>query len=246
MRTANPAFNEKVFRQVGRVADPSHAMTVSGTVNKAGILFVLLLLPAAWLWNRYAAQPAGAQPWMLGGLLVGFGVAMITVFKRNLAGVTAPIYAVCEGLAVGGISLFYSRAFAGIVPQAVGLTFGTLFVLLGIYRAGWIRVTDKFRLGVVAATGAIALVYVVSLVLGMFGTQIPLIHGSGLIGIGFSLVVVGVASMNLVLDFDLIERGAASGAPKYMEWYAAFGLMVTLVWLYLEMLRLLAKLSGRR
>jgi len=185
------------------------------------------------------------MPWMLGGLIAGTVLAFITIFAERFAGVTAPLYAVCEGLFLAGISLVFESQYPGIAPQAVALTFGVFVVMLGVYRSGLIKVTDKFRMGVVAATGGIALIYLVSIVLGLFGVNMPLIHSSGMFGILFSLFVVGIASLNLVLDFDFIERGAQAGAPKYMEWYGAFGLLVTLVWLYLEILRLLSKLRSR-
>jgi uncharacterized YccA/Bax inhibitor family protein len=160
--------------------------------------------------------------------------------------VTAPIYAALEGLALGGISAVFESRYPGIVSQAVFLTFGTLAALLIAYRSGWIKATENFKLGVVAATGGIFFVYLISFVLSFFGVSIPLIHGSGVFGILFSLFVVVIAALNLVLDFDFIEQGAEQGAPKYMEWFAAFGLMVTLIWLYLEVLRLLSKLQQRR
>jgi uncharacterized YccA/Bax inhibitor family protein len=172
--------------------------------------------------------------------------AIVTVFKKEWAPITSPIYAVLEGFVLGGISSIFEASYPGIVIQAVGLTFGTLFALLIAYRSGLIKATENFKLGVVAATGGIFLVYMISFVLSFFGTTIPFIHESGTIGILFSLFVVVVAALNLVLDFDFIERGAESGAPKYMEWYAAFGLLVTLVWLYIEILRLLSKLRSRR
>jgi uncharacterized YccA/Bax inhibitor family protein len=181
---------------------------------------------------------------MIGGFIGAFVFAMITIFKATWAPKTAPIYAVLEGLALGGISAFFETRFPGIVIQAVGLTFGTLFALLFAYKARVIRATENFRLGVFAATGGIALVYLVSIVGRMFGWQMPLIHESGPMGILFSLFVVVVAALNLVLDFDFIERGDGV-APRYMEWYAAFGLVVTLAWLYLELLRLLSKLRER-
>jgi len=160
--------------------------------------------------------------------------------------VTTPLYAAFEGLLLGGLSLVFEARYPGIVINAVGLTLGTLAVLLLAYSSGLIRPSENFKLGVVAATGAVALLYFVSMVMGFFGKTIPFIHDSGPIGIGFSLFVVGLAALNLVLDFDFIERGAAMGAPKYMEWFGAFGLLVTLVWLYVEILRLLAKLQDRR
>ena len=165
-----------------------------------------------------------------------------SIFLKQYSAVTAPIYALLEGLAIGGISSVYEARYPGVVIQATGLTFGTMACLLLAYRSGMIRVTDKFRLGIVAATGAIALLYIVDIVLSLFHMPIGFIHQGGTLGIVFSAVVVTVAALNLVLDFDFIQRGVAYGAPKYMEWYAAFGLMVTLVWLYLEILRLLSKL----
>jgi uncharacterized YccA/Bax inhibitor family protein len=178
------------------------------------------------------------------GTLGGLVLALVTVFKMQWSPITAPLYAVAEGLALGGISATFELRFPGIAIEAVSLTFGTLLVLLMAYKSGMIRVTQKFRLGVVAATGAIMLFYIVEMVLGFFHIQFATINGSGPIGIGISLVIVAVAALNLVLDFDFIERGVQAGAPKYMEWYGAFGLMVTLVWLYLEMLNLLAKLRS--
>jgi uncharacterized YccA/Bax inhibitor family protein len=246
MRTANPALNSKTFTGLPRAAD-ARAMTIQGTVNKTALLLLLVLFSSSWTWNLYfsAGDPAVVIPWVFGGLISGFIVALITVFKKQWAILTAPIYSLLEGLALGGISAIFEARFPGIVIQAVGLTFGTLFCLLMAYKSGMIKVTENFKLGVVAATGAIALFYVVSFLLSMFGISIPFIHGSGIIGIGFSLFVVGIAALNLVLDFDFIENGAARGVPQYMEWYAAFGLIVTLVWLYIEILRLLSKLRSR-
>lgn len=247
MRTNNPAFNDKVMAGLSRSYAGAEVMTVNGTITKSIIMLVLLLLTAGWTWNMYytGADAARVMPWMMGGLIGGLVVALVTVFKKEWASFTSPIYALLEGLFLGGISAILDAQFPGIVIQAVGLTFGTLFVMLLAYRSGLISVTDKFRMGVVAATGGIALVYVVTIILGFFGVRIPFIHDSGLIGIGFSLFVVVIAALNLVLDFDLIEQGAAGGAPKYVEWYAAFGLMVTLIWLYIEFLRLLSKLRSR-
>src|SRR5690606_37262000 len=170
---------------------------------------------------------------------------LVTVFKKQWAPVTAPMYALVEGLFLGAISAMFNHLYEGIVMQAVLLTFGTLFALLLAYRSGLVRATENFKLGVVAATGGVMLVYLASIALGLFGINMPMIHESGIVGIGFSLVVVVLAALNLVLDFDFIESGVEQGAPKYMEWYGAFGLMVTLVWLYVEFLRLLAKLQSR-
>ena len=197
-----------------------------------------------WTWDRFFLyqDPKAVAPLILVGAIGGLLVALLTIFVKKIAGYTSPVYALLEGVAIGGISAFYEAKFPGIVIQAVGLTFGTLACLLLAYRSGLIRASENFKLGVVAATGAIALLYVVNLVMGLFGHSIGFIHDSGPIGIVFSLVVVTVAAFNLVLDFDFIEQGVAQGAPKYMEWYGAFGLLVTLVWLYLEILRLLSKL----
>ena len=186
------------------------------------------------------------MPWTLGGAVGGFVAALITCFKKSWSPVTAPLYAALEGLFLGGISALYNQRFHSLPLQAVILTLCTLCALLLAYRSGLIRATENFKLGLFAATGGIALVYLVGFVMSFFGKSIPYIHDSGMIGIGFSAVVVVIAALNLVMDFDFIERGAENGAPKYMEWYAAFGLMVTLVWLYLEILRLLSKLSSRR
>lgn len=247
MRTANPALNPKTFKNLPAAVDADQAMSIQGTVNKTFVMLVLLVMTASWTWNMFytTGNPAVVYPWMIGGAIGGFAVAIITVFKKHWAGITAPIYAILEGLMLGGISAVFESMYPGIVMQAVTLTFGTLFGLLFAYKSGLIKVTENFRLGVVAATGGIALVYVASFILGFFGVNMPFIHESGLIGIGFSLFVVVIAALNLVLDFDFIESGAEAGAPKFMEWYAAFGLMVTLIWLYFEILRLLSKLRGR-
>ena len=246
MRSGNPALNSKAFETFDAV-DSSRTMTVEGTAIKTGVLLVCVVVPAAFSWNQYNVNPGTAGAWMWGGFIGGLILAIVTIFKKQWSPVTAPLYAVAEGLFLGALSAMYSNHFyPGIVPQAVGLTFGTLFSLLIAYQTGWIRASENFKLGVFAATGGIGIVYLVSFVMRMFGTDIPLIHGNGLVGIGFSLFVVVVAALNLVLDFDFIEKGAEYGAPKYMEWYGAFGLMVTLVWLYIEILRLLSKLSSRR
>jgi len=246
MRTSNPALNDSVFSGYGRAISAGDSMTVQGTVNKTGVLLLLVLLSASWTWRMYYTAADSMGVWVLGGAVGGFIVALVTVFKKQWAGVTAPLYALLEGLVLGGISSLMEGRYPGIVIQAVGLTFGTLFGLLFAYRSGLIKATENFKLGVVAATGGIALVYIVTMVLGMFNVSMPYIHESGLIGIGFSLFVVVIAALNLVLDFDFIENGAAQGAPKFMEWYAAFGLMVTLIWLYIEILRLLSKMRSRR
>lgn len=248
MRTANPALNSKTFTSMPRVADPSQVMTIQGTVNKTFLMLILVLIPAAYTWNMFLStgNPAAVMPWLYGGFIGGFIVAIITVFKKQWSPFTAPLYSVLEGLALGGLSALFEARFPGIVIQAVALTFGTLFCLLAAYKSGMIKATENFKLGVMAATGGIGLIYVATMLLGFFGIRIPYIHESGLIGIGFSMFVVVIAALNLVLDFDFIEHGAEAGAPRFMEWYAAFGLIVTLIWLYLEILRLLSKLRSRR
>ena len=252
MRSGNPVLGENTFLDVGSgqvvSGSPSTTMSLNGTVNKSALLLVLLLCGAAFTWSRFDGTPAGAQavlPWLAMGGIGGFIVAMITVFKKEWAPVTAPVYAVLEGLFLGAISAMYELRFHGIVMQAIALTFGVLFALLAAYRSGLIKATENFKLGVVAATGGIFLVYVADLVFSLFGKPFGFIHGNSALAIGVSAFVVVIAALNLVLDFDFIERGVEQRAPKFMEWYAAFGLMVTLVWLYLEILRLLSKLQSR-
>lgn len=247
MRTANPALNNKTFAGP-RASATGETMTINGTVHKTAFLLMLAMMPAMWVWSRFfeTRDPASVMPFILIGAIGGLVFAIITIFKRQWAPFTAPAYALLEGFFLGGISATFEARFPGIVIQAVALTFGTLFFLLFAYRSGLIRATENFKLGVMAATGGIFFVYLITFVLGMFGVRVGFIHESGLVGILFSLFVVVVAALNLVLDFDFIEKGAEHGAPKFMEWYAAFGLMVTLVWLYLEILRLLSKLQSRR
>ncbi|HYW34137.1 MAG TPA: Bax inhibitor-1/YccA family protein [Balneolaceae bacterium] len=238
-RSGNPTLSEEVFTQQGRAITRGEQMTVTGTVNKIGILFLLLLCGATISWFN----PSGA---FIGiGAFGGFIVAMVTVFKREWSPVTAPIYALCEGLFLGAISLAFSHQYQGIIFNAVSLTLGIFGAMFLIYRSGMIEVTHKFRMGVAAATGGIFLVFLAGFILRLFGINLSLVYGTGVWGIGFSLIIVGIAALNLVLDFDLIEKGAAAGAPQYFEWYTAFGLIVTLVWLYIEILRLLS-LAQRR
>jgi uncharacterized YccA/Bax inhibitor family protein len=248
MRTSNPALSSDAFR-TGEVT-VGESMTVSGTVNKTGILLICCVATAAWTWNRFFnAPPEEAMQAMAPALAIGgiggFIVAIVTIFKKQWAGITAPIYALLEGLVLGGISAMLELRYHGIAIQAVSLTFGTLLIMLLAYRTGLIKVTERLRLGIVAATGGIAVFYLLQFILGFFGVHFTAINGSSPIGIGFSLIVVAVAALNLVLDFDLIENGARLGAPKYMEWYGAFALMITLIWLYFEILRLLSKFRSR-
>ncbi len=249
IRSANPALNEKVFE-----TDRSYAgepMTLSGTVSKTGIMLFLLVAAAVFVWRKFfvafeAKEAFNIMAYVYGGLIAGLVLALVTIFKKEWAAVTAPLYAIAQGVAIGGLSALFESMYPGIVIQAVALTFGTLFCMLMAYSSGLIKATENFKLGVVAATGAILLIYIVSIVLRLFGINMPFIHDSGPIGIIFSLVVVTIAALNLVLDFDFIEKGVEKGAPKHLEWYGAFGLMVTLIWLYIEILHLLAKLQSRR
>ncbi len=247
MRTGNPALNDKTFTGFSGYVTADEAMTIQGTVNKTLILLVCVLLTAGWTWNIYfrTHDPASVLPWIIVGAIGGFILAIVTVFKQSWAPVTSPLYALLQGLFLGGVSSTAESQYPGIVIQAVGLTFGTCLALLLAYKSGLIKASENFKLGVVAATGGIALVYLVSIVLSMFRINMPGIFDNGLIGIGFSLFVVTIAALNLVLDFDFIEGGSQRRLPKYMEWYGAFGLMVTLIWLYLEILRLLMKLRSR-
>jgi uncharacterized YccA/Bax inhibitor family protein len=252
MKTSNPALTSKTFQDLpgsgyGGALDLTARMTLGGTVNKTGILLICAVATAAWTWHLFLQSHSmvDVAPYLLIGGLGGFIVAMVTVFKKEWAPATAPLYALLEGLVLGGLSALFDFRYPGIAIQAVGLTFGTLFVLLLAYSSGVIKVTQKFRLGVIAATGGIMIFYFLQMLLGFFGVRFLTVSGAGPIGIVFSLFVVGIAALNLVLDFDFIEQGVNYGAPKYMEWYGAFGIMVTLVWLYLEILRLLAKMRDR-
>ncbi len=242
-RTGNPVLSERRFSSIATTTGEG-AMTLNGTANKTGILLLLALAPALFVWNRFFTGES-VSGFVTLGALGGFAVAIVTTFKPEWAAVTAPIYALLEGLVIGGLSAIMDAVYPGIALQAGGLTFGILFSLLALYKARVIKVTETFRTAVFAATGGVALIYMISWIFRMFvGYPIPYIHEGGIIGIIFSLVVVGIASMNLVLDFDFIETAANEGAPKYMEWYGAFGLMVTLIWLYIEILRLLSKLRN--
>ncbi len=244
-KSSNPALNLKTFTSAGDFTSDG-IMTVQGTVNKTFLMLLLVVLGAAYSWRLMGTGAIDSmRAYMIAGAIGGFIVAMITVFRQTWSPVTAPVYAALEGLFLGGISAFFNAQYPGIVLNAVMLTFGTAFALLFVYKSGWIKVTNKFRLGVVAATGGIAIAYFLSFILSLFGLNIGFMHSTGPVGILISLVVIVVAALNLILDFDFIERGAQSGAPKYMEWYGAFGLMVTLVWLYIEFLRLLSRISSR-
>ena len=233
MRSGNPALNKNTFLDAASGNLSTHGgdvMTLNGTVNKTGLLLVLVLVGAIFSWSRFTGEGSlpAMMPLVLIGALGGFAVAMVTAFKKTWAPYTAPVYAVLEGLFIGALSAIFELRYPGIVIQAVGLTFGTMAVLLLAYRSGLIKVTEKFKLGVVAATGGVMLLYLVNFGMGFFGHQMGFINGASTLGIGFSVLVVIIAAMNLVLDFDMIETGVNERAPKYMEWYGAFALVVTL------------------
>ncbi len=246
-RSGNPVLGENAFR-TGEMVAFGDTMTVNGVINKTGILLVLVTIGAILPWSRYFANPADplVSVMMIGGIIGGLVMALVTTFKKDWAPITAPAYALLQGLALGGISAMFEMTYPGIALQAMALTFGVLAVMLMAYRSGLIKATEKFRMGVVAATGAIFLVYMVSFVLSFFGIQVSFLYGNSLLSIGISGVIVVVAALNLILDFDLIEKGVRQGAPRKFEWFAGFALMVTLIWLYLELLRLLSKINSRR
>ena len=243
MRSGNPALNDRVFTVEGSPA--ATTMTLEGTATKTLLLLGLVVITASITWSQAMANPDVVWGYVVFGFVAGFVTAMVTIFKPTASPISAPIYAAFEGVALGALSAVFETMYPGVVAQAVVLTFGVMATLLVAYRLRIIKATENFKLGVVAATGGIFLVYLVSFIMRLFGSGIPMIHESGWVGIGFSLFVVVIAALNLVLDFDFIETGVDRGAPKYMEWYAGFGLLVTLIWLYIEILRLLAKLRNR-
>jgi uncharacterized YccA/Bax inhibitor family protein len=236
-RSSNPALRDQLFFD-NLVQGTGNRMTLQGTINKTLLLLFLVIAAAALVWENFALL----MPFILPAVILGFIVAIVTIFRPEWSPVTSPVYAVLEGVILGAISALMNTVYPGIVGQAVILTFGVFVLLLVVFSSRLIRVTGTFRLVVIGATGAICLLYIANIILSFFGMQIGFIHESGWLGIGFSLVVVVVASLNLILDFDYIEKGVEHGLPKHMEWYAAFALLVTLVWLYLEILRLLAKI----
>lgn len=247
MRTSNPALSTDVFSRGGYVSETDE-MTMNGVVVKTSLLLLVVLLSAGWTWVQFyktGGNAAAMSPWMIGGAIGGLILALVTAFKPAWSAVTAPLYALVEGVFIGGLSAIMEASFPGIVIQATMLTFGTMLSMLAAYSSGFIRATENFKLGVVAATGGIAIVYLVTMALSFFHIQVPFIYGNGWAGIGFSLFVVVIAALNFILDFDFIEQAVRRGVPKYMEWYAGFALLVTLVWLYVEFLRLLSKLRGR-
>lgn len=242
MNSGNPTLQPAAFQNLAPVASGA-TMTLSGTITRSATLLLLVILGTTFTWNQF--QTGLGMGLMIGGAIGGFIVAMITIFKKTWASFTAPVYALLQGLFLGGISAMYNAQFQGIVLQAVMLTFGTLAAMLLLYQTRIIRVNDTFRTVVFAATAGIVVLYLASFVMGLFGASIGFLHDSTPLGIGISVVIVIIAALNLALDFDLIEKGVEASAPRYMEWYCAFGLMVTLIWLYLEILRLLSKLNRR-
>lgn len=241
-RSSNPIFRDNVY-DIHAPSDQS--MSVDGAVNKTLLLTILILLSAGWIWHKAFSGFAAMGTFIGMGAIVGAILALITVFKRTWAPITAPLYAIFEGICLGGISALFEARYPGIVVKTVALTFTTLGAMLVLYKTKIVQPTEKFRWGVMAATGGIALVYFIGWILSFFKIGLP-IYGSSLFGIIFSFFVVGIAALNLILDFDFIIKGSEQNLPKYMEWYGAFGLMVTLVWLYIELLRLLSKLNERR
>ncbi len=247
-KSGNPALNEKFFQKSLQV-DHSDVMTERGTLNKFGFLMILVLASSFFTWNSFY-QGKNVFPWIIASAIVGLILAFVISFRPKWSSYLVPAYGLVEGVFVGGISAFYNYAFAekapGIIMQAVGLTFGVVVAMYLLYRFRIIKATEKFKAILFTATAGIALFYVMAIILRYFGIQMPLIHESTTMGIAFSLIVVSVAALNLILDFDMIEKGVVMGAPKYMEWFGAFGLLVTIVWLYIEILRLLSKFASRK
>jgi uncharacterized YccA/Bax inhibitor family protein len=250
-KSSNPALKENIFHK--DFSYSSEAMTINGTMNKTGLMLLIVMAAAIFTWNKFfaavAINPEGGaasvMPWVIVGGIGGLITALVTAFRPQSSGISAPIYAIFEGLLLGGISAIFESMYTGIVMRAVALTLAVFLAMLFLYRSGIIKVTEKLKMGIFAATAGIAVVYLVSFIGGFFGMEFSFLHGNSNFSIGFSLLVVAIAAFNLVLDFSFIENAAEQGAPKYMEWYGAFGLMVTLIWLYLEILRLLSKLASR-
>ncbi len=234
-KSSNPVFGQNVFSRFDSRTD-SGVMTINGTMNKTGLMLLIVTFAALFTWRKFfgsydystpEAAFSAVQLWVIGGAIGGLITALVTVFRPQNSNVTAPLYAVFEGLFLGGISALFESMYPGLVMRAVALTLGVFFVMLLLFRNGKLRATGKMKMGIMAATGGIARVYFISFIAGMFGANLGFMYGNSNISIGFSLIVVVVAALNLILDFDFIERGAQSGAPKIMEWYGAFGLMVT-------------------
>lgn len=250
-KSGNPALQEKKFNStvLESVLINENAMTVKGTMQKFGILFLMVLATSVYSWREFS-EGGSAMPLIYIGAIGGFVVALVLIFKQQWSPYLAPLYALLEGLFLGAVSSMYNFAFADVAPNiiinAVGLTFSVVAAMYLLYSFRIIKATQKFKSIVMAATMGIAIFYLITWIMHFAGMQsLPFLHQGSAIGIGFSLLVTALAALNLIIDFDMIENGAAMGAPKYMEWYGAFGLLVTIVWLYLEILRLLSKLSSR-
>ena len=244
LRSNNPILKPDAF--TGEIS-AGQTMTIQGTVNRTGILLLCVVVGAAWTWGlSHSPESEVALPWTIGGAIGGLVMAFVTIFKKNWSPLTSPIYALLEGLFLGGISALFEAKYPGIAMQAISLTFGITAVMLLAYTFRVIRATPKFVLGVIIATGGVCLTYLVNMVMVVFfHSQISVLNNGTPLAIGISILIVIIAALNLIIDFDMIERAARAGAPKYMEWYGAFGLMVTLVWLYLEVLRLLGNTRRR-
>ncbi len=242
-RSSNPALSKKMFMNRAMESTYGEKMTLNGTINKTGILLLLAFLSASFTWKMFY-EGAHMTGYVLFGAIGGLILALVTTFKPKLSPYLAPAYALLEGLVLGAVSAMYSSLFEGIVIKAILLTFSILFTMLFIYRSGLIKVTEKFKTGLSMAMGGIVLFYVINWILGIFGVHITAFHDGGLLSIIISLAIVVVASFVLLWDFSEIENGISAGAPKYMEWYSGFSIMLTLVWLYFEILRLLSYFSG--
>lgn len=252
--TNNPTLSQKIFdRSLHQEATLQGTMSVRGTINKFGFLMVMVIAGAAFTWQQiYSGQPSAAYGYMIGGLIGGFAIALAITFKPNWASYLAPLYGILQGLFLGAVSAIINEAmqkkYPGIVLQAVGLTFGVAIAMFLLYNFRIIKVTEKLKSVIIAATVGIAIFYGITMLIRLFGADVPFmnLNNGGMLGIGISLFVVAIAALNLLLDFDRIEKGAAMGAPKFMEWYSAFGLLVTIVWLYIELLKLLTRLGSSR
>jgi uncharacterized YccA/Bax inhibitor family protein len=249
-KSGNPALSDKIFRKAQPVAGDEGTMTLGGTLNKFGFIFLMTMCSAVYSWFAYA-RGASVAPLIMIGMFGGFILAMVIIFKMQWAKYLAPAYGLCEGLFLGAISAMVGAAFQAKAPhlvmQAVLLTFGVVVAMWALYRFRIIKVTKKVTLIIVGATAGIFIFYLLTWILGFFGVYVPFMDftNGSTFSIIFSLIVVGVAALNLLLDFDMIDKGVVGGAPKYMEWYGAFALTVTIVWLYIEILRLLSKLNSR-
>ena len=250
-RTSNPALNKNTFEKFTYANEQANAMTFTGAINKTGIMLLLVVLGAMYTWklffNSYNIESgtSAVMTWVAVGGIGGFILSLITIFNQKNSSIFAPIYAVLEGLFLGGISAIFEASYPGIVLRAVALTFSVLFTMLFLYRTKMIKPTERFKAGVISATGGIVIMYFLSFIFSLFGVNMSFLYGNSLLSIGISIFVVVIAALNLVLDFDFIEQGVQYKVPKYMEWYSAFGITVTLVWLYIEILNLLLKLSSR-